>query len=693
MNLDEYKRSGRELYERFAAAVAELLKRAIGEDPGFRLQQIQHRAKTVKSLSRRLKEDNEYASAVIEAHRKDLAGCRIIFYTNNDVNRFTQSGILGDLLDVDWERSKFHQPKPGEESTAELFQSFNYVVKLKADRAALLEYREFEGLCCEIQVQTILNHAWAEMAHDTIYKRPESPGFGSSELKQIEKKLGEVMREYLLPAGYLFQSIASDVQRLAEGKALFDAGILDAILDAKDNNDRRTAVVRLKESVLPSYDDPRTVYPEIRDKLKEAWRLAERTETVPFEGTLGEFGGIEPHQVTAEIAAIITRYRYIEPDETYALIRSLYVETSNVESRKQLIRTAESLASHTLQVWQQSGPVIQVILAELLSNENDIASIAPLAITIANKILEPDIEGMTSTSNSVTISQGAIVHSDALAKARRTVIDVIDTCAQSVINDDELLRNAVECLIAAGQMPRHGAASPDTAGMICSDLAYALERITKFAADASLNLRQDIESQLLQRWRWNKSLPQDLNSSPSVASAHKRFVENTIQLRETLNADEEFLVFKAIVGYKSVFPHMWGDGSINFDRDQAIRRQEQERLADRITNESWSLWKSRLATAAEVQSNNGMTFPPFIQFLAILANRHQDLALDLLSDRDVMPSWTIRPIAEPLLGGILQPEVEAMLNRWLDEKQFLQEIAGVIAHSDCVDAATVQTRR
>ena len=300
MNLEEYERSGFSRYEKLAEITDQLLESAITAEGGFRLQQIQHRAKTVESLSRRLGEAGQLGTDEIEAHRKDLAGCQIVFYTNNDVNRFANSSLLHELFEVDWERSKFHQPGPSEGSAAELFQSYNYVLKLKADRTSLLEYREFEGLYCEVQVQTTLNHAWAEMAHDTIYKRPELQGFGARELEIIKERLEDAMRKHLLPAGYLFQRIASDVQRLTEGKALFDAGVLDAVLAAENNNERFEALVRLKDNVLPHYDDLEGLISEVRDILRRAWLVAGETETVSYETPFGGFRGHEPHQVTGQ---------------------------------------------------------------------------------------------------------------------------------------------------------------------------------------------------------------------------------------------------------------------------------------------------------------------------------------------------------------------------------------------------------
>ena len=107
--------------------------------------------------------------------------------TNNDVNRFTTSGLLRDLFEIDWSRSKFHQPGFDSQNARNLFQSQYYVVRLKDDRTALAEYVRFEGLWCEVRVQTTLNRAWAGMAHDIIYKRSRIKGFGDRETAMIER--------------------------------------------------------------------------------------------------------------------------------------------------------------------------------------------------------------------------------------------------------------------------------------------------------------------------------------------------------------------------------------------------------------------------------------------------------------------------------------------------------------------------
>lgn len=175
MNIKEFEIAGRSTYERLASVTRNILLAAIKARPDLQVQHIQHRAKSLASLRRKLKRQRKLSSPNIETFAKDLAGCRAIFYTNSDVSAFLKSQVIYDNFEIDWDRTKIHHPSPASEEAAQQFISNNYVVKLKSDRAALPEYADVANLWCEIQVQTALNHAWAEMAHDTIYKRPELP--------------------------------------------------------------------------------------------------------------------------------------------------------------------------------------------------------------------------------------------------------------------------------------------------------------------------------------------------------------------------------------------------------------------------------------------------------------------------------------------------------------------------------------
>lgn len=92
MNLNEYKQKY-SLYMNFSEIISEILVTAIEEASSngsykYNLQHIPHRAKDYESLKARLIQHGHEERSDIEELRKDLAGCRVIFYYNTDVNVF-----------------------------------------------------------------------------------------------------------------------------------------------------------------------------------------------------------------------------------------------------------------------------------------------------------------------------------------------------------------------------------------------------------------------------------------------------------------------------------------------------------------------------------------------------------------------------------------------------------------------------
>ncbi len=689
MNLLEYEQNGRQLYQQLARVVGDLLKHALDAEGGYRLQQIQHRAKSVSSLKKRLEEAQSIESTEIERIRKDLAGCRLVFYTNKDVSRFTQSGILSDLFEIDYDRSRIHHPAPEEANAVHLFRSFNYVVRLKIDHPGLLEYSHLVGRWCEVQIQTALNHVWAEMAHDTIYKHVELGGFGKQEMQEIEQRLSDVMRKHLIPAGYIFQKIVNDFDRLIGGKALFDEGAIDAVVNAADNNERQAAVDRLKDDVLPFFDDVETEYPIVREKLKEAWLRAEDTPVTPRQTPFGDYRGETSDRVTGVIMEIFQHYRYLDVHATYELICELFIQTKGQASRDQLLKLSERLSAHTLQIWQHYGPAVQVELVDRLKSQPDRQAIAPVAIKILGEVLKPDITDSTSSWNTVTLHTASIPYSDALADARRDSIRMLSKIAEHSANEDDK-RLALSTLFNASAEPRYRLSDDNFMAMIIRDSARVVDVIADLSPTLSLEMRQHFEHQILNISRPYRTLHQNYSGKADVEEAHAILVSSIANARGILNEDKEFVIFKTLVGFESVFPNMWEDGGTDIEANDAYRDAEQERLAQAVNEETWEVWKRRVVRAANVKTQDCATFPPLEKFLDKLATLQPELALDLLKDRNAMPGWTVSPLANALWENNQQEGTNEVLTGWIDEGRLLREIAEAHVYCKRADPTLVQ---
>jgi hypothetical protein len=275
------------------------------------------------------------------------------------------------------------------------------VVKLKEDRSSLPEYTRFRDMWCEVQVQTILNHAWSEMAHDMTYKGPTLKGFGAELFQSIDRRMQTIMRKFLLPAGYEFQKVVSDFERLSAGKELFDRGALDTLATCDDNNARHDLLERFREYVLPHYDDPVAVQSEIRTAIVAAVTAARQSKTHPIETPFGAFPGHSVEEIVDIAADILEYLRYLNVEAvegTFDAICELFAGANSDEERKRLLQSAERLAKHERDVWKQAGPVVQTVLVERIRSldEELFDLLRPVLLEILGAVLRPEVDGMSS---------------------------------------------------------------------------------------------------------------------------------------------------------------------------------------------------------------------------------------------------------------------------------------------------------
>ena len=128
------------------------------------------------------------------------------------------------------------------------------------------------------------------------------------------------MKTHLLPAGYEFQKVLDDYERLRSGKELLDRGALKALAERDDNNARYDLLERFRDYVLPNYDDPRSVYPEIKDQLVAAVVATRQTKPRPRETPFGNFPGIAADRIVEIVCDILVHYRYVDIDITFDAI-------------------------------------------------------------------------------------------------------------------------------------------------------------------------------------------------------------------------------------------------------------------------------------------------------------------------------------------------------------------------------------
>ena len=165
--LEKYDRD-RVKHKGLAQNMSTLLERLLSEAGVKRPHPVGHRVKDRESLKRKLARDSGMRYAKLE-EVTDLVGLRVITYYYDDVD--TVAKVIEREFDIDSENSE-DKRKPDDPHVFG-YASLHSVVTLGAERTALSEYLRFTGMKAEIQVRSLLQHAWAEVQHGLGYK-PES---------------------------------------------------------------------------------------------------------------------------------------------------------------------------------------------------------------------------------------------------------------------------------------------------------------------------------------------------------------------------------------------------------------------------------------------------------------------------------------------------------------------------------------
>lgn len=163
----------RRIYESFVAGIERILVITLRRQ-NIKIASIEGRAKDVESFGKKASLPSPLNPDLPKYHDPlseitDQAGIRVITFFPKTVDEVDQ------VVNAEF----FVHEKSNKADTLQLeehfgYQSVHYLVSLKSDRTSLSEYAQYKGLIAEIQVRTILQHAWAEIEHDIQYKSSET---------------------------------------------------------------------------------------------------------------------------------------------------------------------------------------------------------------------------------------------------------------------------------------------------------------------------------------------------------------------------------------------------------------------------------------------------------------------------------------------------------------------------------------
>lgn len=166
------------IYEKMQRDVEDIINTLI-EVHHIKISTMSFRIKTERALRNKIIAKNKYL------HLEDITdvlGCRILTLFETDVDRIT------DLLEQTFEVCEIvDKRKKNRLNRVEFgYNSLHLIVKFTDERCQLVEYQKYQDIRFEIQLRTVLQHAWAEVEHGLGYKSYYEPPM------EIKRKLNRL---------------------------------------------------------------------------------------------------------------------------------------------------------------------------------------------------------------------------------------------------------------------------------------------------------------------------------------------------------------------------------------------------------------------------------------------------------------------------------------------------------------------
>jgi ppGpp synthetase/RelA/SpoT-type nucleotidyltranferase len=614
--------SNKDLYNKFAEKISCILKNLLKKHNFFFLT-ITPRIKSIKSLRNKLNRKNdESRKTFVEEHDikkysdvQDLVGARVLFYLESDARKFVDfvCDELGkeNIMNIDWKIKKRG------------YRAIHIIVKLTdASKPKLSKYSQFEGLKCEIQLTTVLYHAWSEMSRKLIYNPvQELVNFDKKAFDVLNKHFEDVMENHIAVASVEFESIYYRFQEIKKGKEIFDVNFLKNISKETSNNKIYRQLVLLREYTAKfGY--------KFRGGIEAVELMTEvieksRINKLQNENTVfGEIPGKTYEDIVSVCLEILDLIRYSNVTGIFNVLTRLYRD-ENGSIKEKIQSVLKNLSEYNFYALQQNriGLSIQTDILHTISTWNSQKRIAniDLIIIVATEFLQLLCKGVRMADwQTITSPFGAFLHpTSCLKKIRYDTIDLI----KNLYNSDANVREKISLLKILKNVinyPSQGDYSKiqqQFDEMITDDVKYLVKFYRSIISDKikismKLPIMEEIENQLSR-----------------VSDIQKQKIKGIKQLLEKLQQNELYCLYRLLIGDV----HIVKAPSYK-ERQEKINREINRELK-KINSRSLPKWMNKLNIIAETRSIlERWRFQRFEDFLSRIAREKTTIAKKLLKD-------------------------------------------------------------
>jgi hypothetical protein len=358
---------------------------------------------------------------------------------------------------------------------------------------------------------------------------------------------------------------------------------------------------------------------------------------------------------------VLSGLRYLETPAVTEVL--LWASVHSEESvRKDADEALRSLAKYNLSVFYGTedesrrgiGAAPQVAVLDTIESKGDCFLIGHLSgvLTLLEGLLSTSMESAKWSSSAVTLSRAVTPAAGDVLTVRRRSVDLLKRI-YGLVETKRPKLSVIRTLNAAARAENRAAVDKDYADMIA---ANAQEVLALFAQIAE----REPDLQIVQKIEHDSYWIHYHSPSDAVRSA-------ALAVKAIIDANSEYTIYKTLIGFEGVFGEWSGSrrgGSSTSAQERRVH--EAKVLATRISDDGFNVWKKRILTFAQTESNDMATFPVFYEFLAEVAGLYPDFALDLLANELDQLSAFLIPILRGVWDSDRQSQLLPLIKRWID---------------------------
>ncbi len=637
-----------EEYDLLSEKVRSVVRAALKKHK-FHYQRIANRAKDADSLERKLRSGYEASSL---SDIDDLAGCRVIVYLESDIEK------VGALLYEEFGRDYVVKSKLRYDP--EGYNASHLVVTLSKEQLSGAE--QLLGMKCEIQITTVLFHAWAELTHDVIYKpQQELTAFSKEAFDFMKEQAEKIMKDHLKEASYGFEHIYKIQDDLQKGRQVFSEESLKKLRSSSSLNEIFVQLKLLKD-YMGKFGNKCPPGMDIIDVVAHVMEKASSLEAEPIKTVFGIMHGTTPEEVIKLCLEVLYMFRYEESRRVFRLVAPL-VKSSMADVSKKAEETLHDMSKYTLVKEDRVGFHIQSEILEELSDW-DIPKLKenPLAVLIIGRdILNADFQGSVMKDwKTWQIRSGSLPVTEKLKQMRSVMIEILTKLHTAYADDLDKQISLLKVIEDMSDTPMHGVYGDDMKQMITDDT----NRLLDFYIEAIPTTRNEVIRKMDNRVDF--LIKRHEKMPPLDAEKLKKF-------EALLKEKESYELYTVLVG----------DFRFGYRREYAEEKKEREEKLEKyiaeFSDENFPKWKITICDiAAHSSAQRYGDYNAFRHFLYRVAKKKPKLFSQLLAEEEE----TLKPFLHQILQGLLDSdepqEGVKWVKKWTQEGKYL---------SDCTIAA------